>query len=134
MRSRSKAAPVLGASVVVALLLAGCGGAGERSSDAAGVGEQTARVEAFDFGFEPTAATVSPGGTVIWTNTGKVAHTVKGPGFFSGKLEPGESYELSPVKPYTLRLRGGAIPPVHYRYHCTLHPRMRGTITVAGWR
>ena len=82
----------------------------------------------------PASARLTPGGTVRWTNTGEVEHTVQGKGFFSGRIEPGETYELSPVKPFSLRLRAGAIPPVKYRYRCTLHPRMRGKITVAGWR
>jgi plastocyanin len=92
------------------------------------------RIEAFDFGFRPEHVIAAPGATVRWINVGETAHTVRGEGFFSGRIRPGEDYELN-VKPNTLRVRGGAIPSPEYRYHCTLHPRrMHGTIEVTGWR
>ena len=78
---------------------------------------------------------MKPGATVRWTNTGEETHTVKGKGFFSKAIDPGDDYEFTFRTPSSVRVRGGVIPPVAYNYHCTLHPtRMRGTVVVTGWQ
>ncbi len=93
-------------------------GCGSGSSDSAS-GSTTA-VEAFDFGFRPDGGTVKAGDTVTWTNTGQTTHNVKGPGFFSKALGPGQSYAFKFRRPGT------------FKYLCTLHPTlMRASITVA---
>jgi plastocyanin len=82
-------------------------------------GSSSITVQAYDFGFRAPKISVTGGTTVIWTNTGKTAHTVKGPGFFSQAIDPGQSYSFHFTKP-------GA-----YKYLCTLHPTlMRGTVLV----
>ncbi len=94
----------------------GCGGE-ERPSRTA---RPSTEVAAADFRFEPATAAVKEGATVTWTNTGKQIHNVKGPGFFSKAIDPGERYHLRFEK-------AGS-----YRYLCTLHPQqMRGTVTVS---
>jgi plastocyanin len=72
--------------------------------------------------FEPADAAIEPGDTVTWTNNGAVPHTVTAENglFDSGVLEPGESY--------TVDFDGqGTVA-----YYCTLHPEMRGSLTVGG--
>ena len=72
--------------------------------------------------FEPTAATIEPGDSVTWTNNGAVPHTVTAENglFDSGVLDPGESYTVDFDGQGTLA------------YYCTLHPEMRGSLTVGG--
>ena len=76
-------------------------------------------VDTFDFGFDPADDTIEAGDTVTWENSGETIHTVKGDGFFSKAINPGDSYEHRFTKPGT------------YDYICTLHPdQMQGTIVV----
>ena len=72
--------------------------------------------------FEPAAATIDPGDSVTWTNNGAVPHTVTAENglFDSGVLDPGESYTVDFDGQGTLA------------YYCTLHPEMRGSLTVGG--
>ena len=55
---------------------------------------------------------------VEWENTGEQIHNVKGDGFFSRAMNPGERYSF--------RFRKAD----SYDYLCTLHPQMKGTIVV----
>jgi hypothetical protein len=56
---------------------------------------------------------------VTWTNRDSVAHTAtRGTAFDSGLIEQGESYSLTFVRAGT------------YRYVCTPHPNMTGTVVV----
>jgi plastocyanin len=76
-------------------------------------------VDTFDFGFDPADDTIEVGDTLTWENSGETIHTVKGDGFFSKAINPGDSYEHKFTKPGT------------YDYICTLHPdQMRGTVVV----
>ena len=68
--------------------------------------------------FTPRSITVAPGTTVIWTNSSAVTHNVKGDGFFSRVVEPGDGYRHRFAEP-------GA-----YDYLCTFHPAMKATIVV----
>jgi plastocyanin len=73
-----------------------------------------------DYFFRPTDVTISAGEAVRWTNEGKVreGHTATGDGFDSGVLEQGQSYT------HTFANEGS------FDYVCTLHPSMKGTVTV----
>ncbi|HUW10413.1 MAG TPA: cupredoxin domain-containing protein [Anaerolineae bacterium] len=73
------------------------------------------------FAFVPGSIVVSSGTTVRWTNNDRVQHTVTSDtGLFdSDALQPGETFDRSSAAPGT------------YRYHCTFHPSMTGTIVVA---
>ena len=77
-------------------------------------------VLARDFMFAPAALTVSAGSTVIWTNKDDEPHTVVSEAglFRSGALDTGDSFSFRFDKPGT------------YRYTCSIHPRMVGTIVV----
>jgi plastocyanin len=82
---------------------------------AAGAGE----VAAFDFGFDPNTTTISAGDSLTWENTGETTHNVKGKGFFSDGLEPGDTFEHE--------FADAGV----YDYLCTLHPdTMQGTVVV----
>ena len=72
--------------------------------------------------FDPPDAAVEPGSTITWTNNGARPHTVTADdgSFDSGVLNPGDSY--------TVAFDGqGTVT-----YHCTIHPEMRGSVTVGG--
>jgi len=77
-------------------------------------------VLAHDFMFAPAELTVPAGSTVTWTNKDDEPHTVVGDGglFRSGALDTGESFSFRFAQPGT------------YRYACSIHPRMTGTIVV----
>ena len=86
----------------------------------AGAQGMTTQVSIQDFFFSPANVSVQPGTTVTWVNEGNVPHTVTSDDgqFDSGVLMPGDSY--------TVMFKGqGTIT-----YHCTIHPSMRGSVTV----
>ena len=70
--------------------------------------------------FEPQALTVKIGDTVTWVNKDPFPHTAtsREGGFDSKEIAPGQSWRYT-----TTRL--GVFP-----YVCTLHPTMKGTLTV----
>jgi plastocyanin len=77
-------------------------------------------VMARDFMFAPTALTVPAGSTVTWTNKDDEPHTVVSDSgvFRSAALDTNESFSFRFDQPGT------------YRYLCSIHPRMVGTIIV----
>jgi len=89
-------------------------------SAAAGAEPPATVVLAKEFMFAPTALTVAAGSTVTWTNQDDEPHTVVSEAglFRSGALDTNESFSFRFDKPGT------------YRYACSIHPRMVGTIVV----
>jgi plastocyanin len=77
-------------------------------------------VSVTDSGFEPADLTVHQGDTVVWAFGGVLPHTVSADdgSFGSDILEPGATFS------HTFDTLGS------FRYTCTLHPAMVGTITV----
>jgi plastocyanin len=77
-----------------------------------------------NFSFEPKALTVVPGTEVTWFNGDEEPHNIVNadPGqprlFRSQGLDGGEKYSFTFDKPGT------------YRYICSIHPHMEGTIIV----
>jgi plastocyanin len=73
-----------------------------------------------DFVFSPKAIEVRVGDVVTWTNRDTVAHTAtaRGGTFDTGLIQPGQSASIR----FTI---GGT-----YRYICTPHPNMTGTVVV----
>lgn len=84
------------------------------------VGVSGARVDIVDFAFSPDVTSISPGGTVVWNNTGQGPHTVTADdgSFESGQIQSGGSAQA------TFATAGA------FGYHCAIHPQMQGTITV----
>jgi plastocyanin len=73
-----------------------------------------------NFAFAPTATTVTIGTTVHWKNLDGEPHTVRSidASFASGALDQNDSYSVKFDKPGT------------YKYVCSIHPQMNGTIVV----
>ena len=82
--------------------------------------EATRAVAIADFAFSPRTITTTAGDRVRWTNSDAVAHTATATNgsFDTGNLEQGESATVRFTQPGT------------YRYICTPHPTMTGTIRV----
>ncbi|QIS07189.1 copper-binding protein [Nocardia brasiliensis] len=126
-----------GVVALTALLVTGCGG-----GDSSQAGTTTTRpahpatttqpagetkpaavtVDVRDMEFTPAEVTVKAGDTVTWHFTDKAPHTVQGigdkaMGINSPIIDKGDwSYTFT--------------VPGTYRYLCSLHPEMRGTVTV----
>ena len=82
--------------------------------------------------YDPSPATVKRGNSVIWINDDSVPHTAtsgnpdngqvpKGAIFDTGILGPGQSSEEFTIN---------AADAGTYDYYCTLHPYMRGQLTI----
>ncbi|MGO4615967.1 cupredoxin family copper-binding protein [Nocardia sp. 2YAB30] len=124
--------------VIGALVLSGCGGgdsgsattttkrpprAATTTSQRTGAQKAAAATIAVDdMKFSPAEVTVKVGDTVTWKFVDKVPHTVQGigdkaMGINSPIVDKGEwSYTFT--------------SPGTFRYLCSLHPEMRGTVTV----
>jgi len=74
-----------------------------------------------DFQFTPATMQVAQGTTVTWTNNGPTNHTTTADGgaWDSGVLPAGKSFSFQFNTPGT------------FAFHCSIHPNMKGTITVA---
>jgi plastocyanin len=129
-RAGTWAAPMLFV-VGAAVALSGCGSqaatpapagaAANVTPDAAAavpVGEGTISIK--DFMFSPASITVSAGTTVRWKNLDGEPHTVTGieEPFRSGALDQNDAFSFKFSRPGT------------YRYVCSIHPQMVGTVTV----
>ena len=73
-----------------------------------------------NFDFAPMSLTVKAGTTVTWKNLDEEPHTVTSEeGLFrSGGLDEDETFSFTFTKPGT------------YKYDCSIHPQMHGTIIV----
>ena len=78
-------------------------------------------------GYEPPTVTVSPGSSVIWDNRDNALHTATSGESPTpdGKFDSGLIGANQPSKPVTMPTEPG-----DYKYFCTLHPFLVGTITV----
>lgn len=116
----------------LALPVAGCGGdeesgGGSSSSGSApadsGSGTDAVKVGMEEIEYVPKEVKVKKGGTITWTNSDSVTHTVTkdggpGPEFDSGNMEVDATFEQK----FTM---AGTID-----YVCTIHPSQTGKITV----
>jgi len=102
---------------LLALALSACGtGEASRSATAAEVDGLTVAIE--NMAFTPQRLTIKAGSTVTWVwRDGAIAHDVKGNGFKSKVMAEGA-------------FRHRFDQPGTYKYLCTLHPNMTGTIEV----
>jgi plastocyanin len=78
-------------------------------------------------GYEPPTITVSAGGTVVWDNQDNALHTAtsgESPAP-DGKFDSGLIGANQESKPVTMPTEPG-----EYKYFCTLHPFLVGTVTV----
>ena len=74
-----------------------------------------------NFSFKPAHITVKRGTRVTWINRDMTKHTATASNgaFDSGILRPGQSYS------HTFKTAGRT-----NKYHCEIHPFMRGSVTV----
>jgi plastocyanin len=121
-----------------ALVAAACGGGDDGGSDGGNGGTDTGgeggggggttatlSVDAVDFGFEPAELDVDPGAevTVTFSNTGEAPHTMTAEDVgLNIEADPGASAEGTFTAP-----ESGTVDFV-----CTIHPDMKGTISVGG--
>ena len=106
------------AALTVSLAMAACGGGGGAEKSPAVPKAAGTTIDMVDLAFTPRALTIRRAGTVTFHNRGKVTHNARGKGFFSRVVEPGGSYR------HTFRTAGT------FKYVCTFHPGMEGTLTV----
>jgi plastocyanin len=78
-------------------------------------------------GYEPPTVTVSPGAAVIWDNQDNALHTATSGESPTpdGKFDSGLIGANQASKPVTMPSEPG-----EYKYFCTLHPFLMGTVTV----
>jgi plastocyanin len=107
-------------TIVTAVLLAGtlaAFGADDKSSKK----PKGTPVEIKGMKFDPKDVKVKIGETVVWTNKDDRDHTVvadDGKAFKSGNIKRGATFEQKFTKAGT------------YKYSCSYHPRMTGTVVV----
>ena len=111
----------------LAALVAGCGGSGDTApaTQSGGSAQHAAlsgdSVTISNFKFTPASVTVSRGARITVANHDSTAHTATaddGKSFDTGDIDPGSSATVSLSKSGT------------YRYHCSIHPFMHGTLVV----
>jgi plastocyanin len=80
----------------------------------------TATIEIKDFDFHPMNVTVAAGGSVTWKNHDGEPHTVTSTDglFRSGAIDQEDSFTYKFDRPGV------------YGYLCSIHPKMRATVTV----
>jgi plastocyanin len=98
-------------------VVAAVGAAGETIGAA---GPDLKEVKIDNFSFTPQTITVPAGTQVRWTNGDDIPHTVVSEDKIvkSKALDTGEQFTYTFTKPGT------------YKYFCSLHPKMTGTVVV----
>ena len=77
-----------------------------------------------NFAFAPVNTIIAPGERITWQNADPVAHTATSDA--AGGFDPGPIAAGATSKTVPFASAGT------YAYHCTIHPAMKGTITVQG--
>lgn len=117
--ARSRVAALVGVALV--LTAAGCSSGSNDSDGGAEASSTTVVVQ--DMAFTPSSLTVTAGQTVTWQFDDRgVPHNVVG-------LDAAKALMNSPIQPtgsYSVTFAD----PGTYEYECTLHPEMRGSVTV----
>jgi plastocyanin len=98
------------------------GAATEQPPKPGGEARRAQTVEMVDFAFAPAKITIQAGGKVTWKNQGQAPHTATAndESFDTGTVEAGK------LKGESFKQAGT------YRYICTIHPQMKGTVEVVG--
>jgi plastocyanin len=115
--------------IIAGLLIYSCGKSNSYNSGSGGNGGNGGNppgptaVSIANMAFSSASITVVAGTTVTWTNNDEMAHTVTSDGnsFDSGNIAPGGKFS----KTFSTT---GSFP-----YHCSIHPTMKGTVTVKAY-
>ena len=75
-----------------------------------------------NFAYDPATATLAAPGTVVWANSDSVPHTVT---FDDSAMKSSVNLNNGDTFSATFDKAGT------YAYHCTVHPSMKGTVTVS---
>ncbi len=115
-----KRSVIASVALIVALSVATPATGASRPGDHARGAVTRVRVRIVDFRFSPASITIDRGTIVKWKNRGGTSHTTtSNRGVWdSGTLTPGDAFR------HRFRRRGT------FAYHCSIHARMMGTITV----
>ncbi len=108
-------------SLVAMLIFVSVAGAHKQATNAVEAQKQAKKTVLIkDFRFSPAKIAVEKGTKVTWVNRDEASHTVTANnGAFSSRvLDKGETFSK------TFRHRGV------FRYHCEIHPDMRGSVVV----
>lgn len=118
MRSKNVCVASLAAIVVVAIVLSLAPTSIVKANDQSPAAISEIKIDNFSFG--PQTITVPFGATVTWINRDDIPHTsVSTEGVFKSKvMDTDEKFTYTFTKPGT------------YRYYCTIHPKMTGTVVV----
>jgi plastocyanin len=110
--------PFKAALAAARLVLTGGAALAIALSASAAPGDAEVKIKNFDF--IPMAVTVPVGASVTWKNLDGEPHTVTSTdgAFHSQALDENDTYTVKFTKPGV------------YQYICTIHPRMRATVTV----
>jgi plastocyanin len=120
MNSISRRALPLAAAVMLALSLPAHADEAGQTPQVAAV--QPGAVTISNFAFAPSVLTVAPGTKVTWTNSDEEPHTVtSGDG---GKMFKSQALDTDDKFSFTFD------SPGVYKYFCSIHPHMVGTIIV----
>lgn len=93
------------------------------TADARPQGGLTVKAKIVDFRFVPKNLVINVNDTVKWTNRSvELTHTTtaNGGAWDSGAMAPGTNFSHT------------FVTPGQFKYHCTIHPNMKGTVTVNG--
>lgn len=119
---RLLAAGALGVAALVALAHSLAPAAAAVPAAAGAAAAATAEIAIDDFAFDPPVITVAAGTRVVWTNRDGSPHTVVSSGdprvLRSPPLDTGDAFGFT------------FAAPGRYRYFCSLHPHMQGTVVV----
>ena len=106
--------------MAVTLSMSACGGGSNGGGTETVAPGENVQVSMKGTNFTPASISVKKGTTVTWSNEDSVDHTVtadKG-AFNSDKMKNGVNFGYTFNEPGT------------FDYHCTIHPSMKGTVTV----
>ena len=123
--------PAAAAAVVAAALALDAGGdTGEPASATTGSGSSSGplTVDIKDFKFKPAEVEVPVGGRITWVNRDAAPHTSTSSGSATGAGDIWDTGNLKQGQKETITYnRAGT-----FEYICTIHPFMKGTLTVGG--
>jgi plastocyanin len=110
---------VIGVAVLLGILLSSTGSDGSDEEPVI-VNDQTVIVEIEDFAFHPSNISILQSATVLWENVDNTAHDARDDDkeWETPLIQKDGSASLNFNEPGT------------YTYHCSIHPYMKGTITV----